>query len=83
MAENTVAEKIENLSLEEKESQEEKSTQIPQNASTEDGKKKKKKKNKKKAKKLDISEQTEPPTIPVTRFYSKFPEGELMDYGEE
>ncbi|KAG4096352.1 signal peptidase complex catalytic subunit SEC11 [Neocallimastix lanati (nom. inval.)] len=79
-----VEEKVENLSLEDKnEKAEEKPAEIPENASTEDGKKKKKKKNKKKTKKLDPSEQTEPPTIPVTRFYHKFPEGEIMDYGED
>jgi len=32
---------------------------------------------------VDPSEQTDPPTIPVTKFYTKFPEGEIMDYGEE
>jgi methionyl aminopeptidase len=79
MSENTekIEEKVEALSIDDKEAQ------IPANSTTEDGKKKKKKKNKKKAKKLDISEQTEPPTIPVSRFYSKFPEGKLMDYGED
>ncbi|ORX87159.1 peptidase M24A, methionine aminopeptidase [Anaeromyces robustus] len=85
MAENT--DKIEILDLKgnrkDIKEKEEKETQIPENISNEDQKKKKKKKNKKKAKKLNLSEQTEPPTIPVTKFYSKFPEGELMDYGSD
>jgi len=77
-------EKLEALSLEEKKKLEN-TSDIPENVNipNEDGKKKKKKKNKKKTKKLNISEQTEPPTIPVSRFYTKFPAGEIMDYGED